>query len=95
MSTTSTCHLLLHSFSSALTVLNESFADFHLALGRYPSDTVFLAVSRIAAIVTLDDAAVSPSRLHGNPRPATKRELFGRKRQTMYRALIMRRISAR
>ena len=36
-------------------------------MGRYPSDTVFLAVSRIAAIVTLDGAVVSPGRLHGNP----------------------------
>ena len=68
MSTTSTCHLPLLSFSSALTVLNESFAEISIfALGRYPSDTVFLAVSRIAAIVTLDGAVVSPGRLHGNP----------------------------
>ena len=33
MSTTSTCHLLLLSFSRALTVLNESFADFRLCTG--------------------------------------------------------------
>ena len=37
------------------------------ALGRYASSTVFLAVSQIAAIVTLDGAVVSPGRLHSNP----------------------------
>ena len=36
-------------------------------MGRNPSDTTFLAVARIAAIVTLDGAVVSPGRLHGNP----------------------------
>ena len=40
---------------------------YTFALGRFPSDTVFLAVSRIAAIVTIDVADVSPGRLHGNP----------------------------
>ena len=33
MSTTSICHLLLLSFSIALTVLNESFADFYFCTG--------------------------------------------------------------
>ena len=36
-------------------------------MGRNPGDTIFLAVTRIAAIVTLDGAVVSPGRLHGNP----------------------------